>query len=106
MKAKKRMPRREFLEFKRANKKGWIADDFPLHRYGELVEETERCRYREIILEKENQTLKKAMKKIAGIIEGVDNRCMAADGPATRTLDEMTDNEMILIYQLASGGPQ
>lgn len=41
------------------------------------------------------------LAKIASIIEGVDNRCMAADGPVTPTLKEMTQAEMSAIYALA-----
>lgn len=67
---KKRMPRRRFLEFKKANRKGWIADDFPLWQYGELTEETERCRDREIVLMEENRILKKMIMEIAEVIGG------------------------------------
>lgn len=42
------------------------------------------------------------LKRIAEIIEGVDHRCMAADGPVTPTLDEMTQKEISEIYKLAS----
>ncbi len=42
------------------------------------------------------------LKRIAGIIERVDNRCMAADGPVTPTLQEMTQSEISEIYKLAS----
>ena len=38
---------------------------------------------------------------IAEIIDAVDDRCTAADGPVTRTCDEMTDDEMREIYNLA-----
>ena len=43
------------------------------------------------------------LKKIAEIIEGVDNRCMAVDGPVTPTLQEMTQKEISKIYRLAKG---
>ena len=43
------------------------------------------------------------LKKIANIIEGVDERCMAADGPVTPTLEEMTQEELSKIYKLAKG---
>ncbi|KKM75044.1 hypothetical protein LCGC14_1394230 [marine sediment metagenome] len=46
----------------------------------------------------------KKLKRIAGIIERVDNRCMAADGPVTPTLQEMTQTEMSEIYKLATQG--
>lgn len=41
------------------------------------------------------------LDKIAIIIEIVDNRCMAADGPVENTRLEMTDQEMRKIYKLA-----
>jgi len=43
------------------------------------------------------------LKKIAQIIEAVDNRCMTADGPVTETRFEMTTAEMRQIYKLATG---
>lgn len=43
--------------------------------------------------------------KIAEIIEAVDNRCMAADGPVAPTLSEMTQAEISEIYRLAKGKP-
>ncbi len=46
------------------------------------------------------------LRQIAAIVERVDNRCMAADGPVSRTLDEMTDDEMREIYKLATGDGQ
>lgn len=38
---------------------------------------------------------------IAKIIETVDNRCLAADGPVTPTLSEMTQAEISEIYKLS-----
>ena len=43
---------------------------------------------------------------IAGIIEVVDQRCLAADGPVTPTLREMTQAEISEIYRLAKGKPK
>ena len=43
------------------------------------------------------------LREIAEIIEQVDNRAMAADGPVTPTLQEMTQKEMSQIYALAKG---
>jgi hypothetical protein len=40
---------------------------------------------------------------IKEIIDGIENRCMAADGPVTNTRDEMTDEELRRIYRLAGG---
>lgn len=45
------------------------------------------------------------LSRIARIIEQVDVRCMAADGPVTPTLQEMTQAEISEIYELANGGP-
>ena len=47
--------------------------------------------------------LQKRLGSIARIIESVDNRAMAADGPVTKTRLEMTDDEMRRIYALATG---
>ena len=42
-------------------------------------------------------------KAIKEVIEAVDNRCIAADGPVTPTRLEITDEELQLIYRLARG---
>lgn len=42
------------------------------------------------------------LKEIAAIIYAVDERCLAADGPVTKTLNEMTQQEISRIYKLAS----
>lgn len=39
-----------------------------------------------------------ALENIASVIEGVDRRCMAADGPVTQTLEEMKQSEVSSIY--------
>ena len=44
-----------------------------------------------------------SLARIAEIIETVDNRAMAADGPVTPTLQEMEPAEMLEIYRLATG---
>ena len=41
------------------------------------------------------------LDRIAAIIEAVDHRAMAADGPVTPTLEEMNQKEMTEIYSLA-----
>lgn len=46
------------------------------------------------------------LKCIAVIIEAVDNRCAAADGPVTATLKEMQSWELVKIYGLATGDPK
>lgn len=43
----------------------------------------------------------RALARIAEIIEGVDQRCMACDGPVTPTLQEMRQSEISEIYKLA-----
>lgn len=43
------------------------------------------------------------LNRIAEIIEAVDNRCMADDGPVTPTLAEMQQDEISEIYALAKG---
>ena len=43
------------------------------------------------------------LRRIAEIIEAVDNRCMAVDGPVTTTLNEMRQREISEIYELAKG---
>jgi len=45
-----------------------------------------------------------AMDAIKEIIEDVDHRAMAADGPVTPTRQEMTDREMRNIYEAAIFG--
>lgn len=46
------------------------------------------------------------LARIRAIIEAVDNRCMAADGPVSRTLEEMTQDEISRIYALSCGKPE
>ena len=45
--------------------------------------------------------LEAAHSAIRGVILAVENRCMAADGPVTPTLNEMTEAELRLIWQTA-----
>lgn len=52
--------------------------------------------------EENNMTNGERLKRIAEIIERVDNRCMAVDGPVTPTLQEMEQDEISEIYKLAS----
>lgn len=40
---------------------------------------------------------------IKTIIEAVDSRCMAVDGPVPATLDEMSQAEISEVYRLAGG---
>ncbi|MFA4944915.1 MAG: hypothetical protein WC789_09475 [Lentisphaeria bacterium] len=43
------------------------------------------------------------LAEIAELIEAVENRCMAADGPVTPTTKEITEAELRTIYRLAAG---
>jgi hypothetical protein len=45
------------------------------------------------------------LRRIREIIELVDNRAIAADGPVTPTLEEMKQSEISEIYHLAGGKP-
>ena len=47
--------------------------------------------------------LHRRLNRIAEIIEMVENRCMASDGPVGRTISEMTNDELKEIYRLATG---
>lgn len=46
------------------------------------------------------------LERIAQIIESIDDRCLASDGPVTETRLEMTPEEMKDIYRLAKGNPE
>lgn len=55
-------------------------------------------------LEMDSSHLDAAEKQLAGIVDiilAVENRCLAADGPVTPTLQEMTAQELQAIYRLA-----
>ncbi|MGY3690157.1 hypothetical protein ACVIGA_000237 [Bradyrhizobium sp. USDA 3240] len=52
------------------------------------------------------ETADAGLAKVKQIIEDVDNRALAADGPVTPTLQEMTDEEMRKIFALASRKPE
>lgn len=52
----------------------------------------------------ERDAAQEALTRIAAIIEHVDTRCMAADGPVTPTLAEMTVQELDHIRGLAHRG--
>jgi hypothetical protein len=43
------------------------------------------------------------LDEIAAIIEAVDNRAQAGDGPVPSTMQEMEQKEMSRIYALAKG---
>jgi hypothetical protein len=49
---------------------------------------------------------KARLASIKEIIDTIENRCMAADGPVTNTRNEMTDEELQRIYRLAGGTVQ
>lgn len=46
------------------------------------------------------------LARIAEIIETVDGRCMAADGPVTPTHREISAGEILNIYLLATAVPE
>jgi hypothetical protein len=48
-------------------------------------------------------TYRRRLELIAELLEAVDNRCMAVDGPVTPTRLEITDKELQRIYVLAKG---
>lgn len=43
------------------------------------------------------------LSDIRNVIETVEQRCMAVDGPVTPTHEEITDAELRKIYKLAGG---
>jgi len=45
-----------------------------------------------------------ACKKVLDVIERVENRCMACDGPVTPTTQEITEDELRTIYLAAKEG--
>jgi hypothetical protein len=47
-------------------------------------------------------TSSKRLQQIAQIMEQVDNRCLACDGPVSKFQDEVTDRELRQIYVLAT----
>ena len=49
----------------------------------------------------ENRRMKNRLLQIHGVIDVVEQRCLAADGPVTKTHDEITDNELRRIYKLS-----
>lgn len=52
-------------------------------------------------MEADISDMRARLKGIATIIEDVDNRCAAVDGPVTPTLKEMTQKELSAIYKIA-----
>jgi hypothetical protein len=48
-------------------------------------------------------TYRRRLELIAELLEAVDDRCMAVDGPVTPTRLEITDKELQRIYVLAKG---
>lgn len=49
------------------------------------------------------ENLEARLKLIAEIIEAVDDRALAVDGPVTPTKDEITADELKAIYRAAKG---
>lgn len=50
-------------------------------------------------LREQAEALADALQRVRSIILSVENRCMAADGPVTPTLEEMTEDELRAIWQ-------
>jgi len=48
------------------------------------------------------EQLKWCAAKFADILDRIDNRCMAADGPVTPTLAEASTFELQALYRLAT----
>lgn len=49
----------------------------------------------------ERRHVRKHAERIADVLETVDNRCMAADGPVTPTKDEINPDELRTLYTAA-----
>lgn len=49
--------------------------------------------------------LESRLKAIAEVIEAVDNRCAAVDGPVRQTIEEIRPHELVKIYELATNKP-
>lgn len=47
--------------------------------------------------------LRKRLRLIQKIILAAEDRCLAVDGPVSKTIDEMTDADIKLIYEIAKG---
>lgn len=52
-------------------------------------------------MDKERAKLRKVARAYISMIETVEQRCMAADGPVTPTHQEITDAELRAVYVLA-----
>lgn len=50
----------------------------------------------------QRRAVKLHAQKIAEVLESIDNRCMAADGPVTPTRDEITGDELRDLYVAAT----
>lgn len=51
------------------------------------------------------KALQKRLARIKELIEAVEQRCLAVDGPVSKTCDEITDADLKEIYRLAGGKP-
>lgn len=61
--------------------------------------ETVTLRAENARLREQADALATAHQRVRSIILSVENRCMAADGPVSRTLEEMTEDELRAIWQ-------
>lgn len=52
---------------------------------------------------RDSHDVEERLRAIKDIIDSVETRCLAADGPVTPTLKEMGEDELRKIYRLAGG---
>jgi hypothetical protein len=57
-------------------------------------------KYKRTVTPKREQ-LRWCSAKFCDLLERIDNRCMAADGPVPPTLSEATSDELRILYRLA-----
>lgn len=83
---------------------GWYApdsDNILPKKLGEFIRDLWKNKKLNKAL-KDKMNNKERLDRIAEIIWDVDNRCLVADGLVTPTLEEMTPNEILEIYILAT----
>jgi len=52
---------------------------------------------------RDSHDVEERLRAIKDVIDSVESRCLAADGPVTPTLKEMGEDELRKIYKLAGG---
>lgn len=77
-----------------------------IHTYGDIDaiirERTARLTQENDRLRDENARLRRLADSICHVVDVVEYRCMAVDGPVTPTLKEMTECELRDIWQAAN----